>query len=443
MNNRPALHLTAIFAVFVATLPVAAQKDYFRDVDPAVAAKVSAMVANWKSITPEIMQQPENQAAIPILKEMALEDDGGPAITLMLNFGDPDVIARLMRGFHGQQPIGAWLALERCSQPKIIPLLADDLNRNESSKITYVWIGIDEREGRVPLSVYAGGIMRAIMQNSPRFTPEVKAWVASLEPVRHTRRDEVRQAMRTWWAENAELIKAEKYDLVKPGPSVEDTRATALSCLDATAPYGGIVTLSATLTDSSLPNHPVITGKTLGFAISGKSVSNPYEAWLAPGTHPVTVSFAGDSSYGPSSATCQLTVQSSPGKITGGGSIGPGQRSFGFVAQTKTKGSDISYTGNCTFQDAAQNIDLKAVEITGMAVAGDRVHGTFVATATNIGTPGYTMTVYLEDRGEPGTGADKFHLQVSGPNGFAYDSAPEDQENKILVGGNIQIHKPH
>jgi hypothetical protein len=77
-----------------------------------------------------------------------------------------------------------------------------------------------------------------------------------------------------------------------------------------------------------------------------------------------------------------------------------------------------------------------------MAVAADRIHGTFVATATNKGTAGFTMTVYLEDRAEPGVGADKFHLQVSGPNGFAYDSAGSGDGDGVLTGGNIQIHKP-
>jgi hypothetical protein len=229
-------------------------------------------------------------------------------------------------------------------------------------------------------------------------------------------------------------------------------RPTSLTCPGANVPYGTMVTLTGTLVDTLLANNPALATKPLTFKVSGQPVPATFEAWLPPGTYTVGTSFAGDDLYQASTCNCALTVQTTPGKITGGGSIDQSVRNFGFVVQTRSAGGgSLSFTGSLEFQDKAKGINLHATAITAIAIAPDRVHGAFAGTATVNGVSGYTFTVYLEDNGEPGAGADKFLIQISGPNGFAYNSAneniaPDTDPLRARVGildqgGNIQVHK--
>jgi hypothetical protein len=87
----------------------------------------------------------------------------------------------------------------------------------------------------------------------------------------------------------------------------------------ASGTYGGTVNLSATLTSSGSP----VSGKTLNFTLNGNPVGSAITngsgvatktgvslAGINPGFYPsgVGASFAGDSSYSPSSGTASLTV---------------------------------------------------------------------------------------------------------------------------------------
>ena len=87
----------------------------------------------------------------------------------------------------------------------------------------------------------------------------------------------------------------------------------------ASGPYGGTVNLSATLTSSGSP----LGGKTLNFTLNGNPVGSAITngsgvatktgvslSGINPGYYPsgVGASFAGDSSYAPSSGTASLTV---------------------------------------------------------------------------------------------------------------------------------------
>jgi len=142
--------------------------------------------------------------------------------------------------------------------------------------------------------------------------------------------------------------------------------------------------------------------------------------------------------------TVDLTVRSTqgtPGKITGGGSLDSGICNFGFSAQTKTKNGVMSFTGNLEFQDKSLGIKLRSSSITLIRVEADGIRGSFEGSATNNGQPGYTFRVDVEDRGEPGTGVDKFRIRITGPAGFSYDSSLYATSGGLLDGGNIQVHK--
>jgi hypothetical protein len=48
----------------------------------------------------------------------------------------------------------------------------------------------------------------------------------------------------------------------------------------------------------------------------------------------------------------------------------------------------------------------------------------------------------VDDLAEPGAQVDKFRIEISGPDGFSYDSKAKATRGGILdQGGNIQIHK--
>ena len=87
----------------------------------------------------------------------------------------------------------------------------------------------------------------------------------------------------------------------------------------ASGTYGGTVNLSATLTSSGSP----VSGKTINFTLNGNPVGSAITnnsgvatktgvslSGIYPGVYPsgVGASFAGDSSYSPSSGTASLTV---------------------------------------------------------------------------------------------------------------------------------------
>ena len=158
----------------------------------------------------------------------------------------------------------------------------------------------------------------------------------------------------------------------------------------------------------------------------------------------MTASFAGDAIYGSSVSanSCSLNVESTPGKITGRGSVDNGVRRFGLVAQTKLHGGATLYTGSLEFQDKARGIELQGLSIGLIAVSSDRLHAVITGTGTLNGANGFTFTAWVGDGGEPGRGSDTFRIEISGPATYRYDSnAYAIFGGKLDKGGNIQIHK--
>jgi hypothetical protein len=57
------------------------------------------------------------------------------------------------------------------------------------------------------------------------------------------------------------------------------------------------------------------------------------------------------------------------------------------------------------------------------------------------GRSGSSFIVFVEDRREPGRGADKFRIVITGPGGFAYDSLDFASAAGVIEAGNIQVHR--
>src|SRR5262249_7942799 len=163
----------------------------------------------------------------------------------------------------------------------------------------------------------------------------------------------------------------------------------------------------------------------LGAAVLRGGQASLTPAALSAGGHAITAVFGGDGNFTASTSpalTQMVNAADTPGKVTGGGSVDSGVRNFGFVVQTRVQDGVVSFTGNLEFQDKTNGINLHSTAITRVSINADGVHASFQGTATVNGRAGYSFTVFVEDNGEPGAGKDRFRIQISGPEGFSYDS---------------------
>lgn len=150
------------------------------------------------------------------------------------------------------------------------------------------------------------------------------------------------------------------------------------------------------------------------------------------------------------------STKSTPGaKVTGGGTIedpvfspfgdllslpaitpsvsgGSAQSNFGFAINQGT-----TPKGNLEYRDHGSGDVIKATSfatlVVGDGVCGPNTHARFTGLATVNGTPGQSLTVNVDDCGEPGSspgmGPDTFSITA----GSYSNSGP-------LIGGNIKIH---
>ncbi len=90
-------------------------------------------------------------------------------------------------------------------------------------------------------------------------------------------------------------------------PPSRASTTTALSSSSSDSPFGSLVTLSAAVTGSGGTPTGTVTfldgATTLGNAVVTGGTASVSLSDLAPGTHPITADYSGDSSYQPSTAT--------------------------------------------------------------------------------------------------------------------------------------------
>ena len=133
------------------------------------------------------------------------------------------------------------------------------------------------------------------------------------------------------------------------------------------------------------------------------------------------------------SATGQVTVTVQPpttGKISGGGWVpaktGKGQANFGFNAQQQT-----GIKGRITFDDNSKGVGMKGV-VNSLRITGSQAD--FSGTCSLSDGTQCNYSAHVEDKAEPGTGKDRFKIQIlnlSGTQLYATD--------QLLGGGNIQV----
>jgi hypothetical protein len=121
-------------------------------------------------------------------------------------------------------------------------------------------------------------------------------------------------------------------------------------------------------------------------------------------------------------------------KITDGGfitAINGDQGSFGGVARSDAAGNA---SGNEEYQDhgPAQPMNFKATNILAITCTPDFKTANVYGTATIDGSGSFAFRIRMTDNGDPGIGMDVYGIIVS--NGYL-------SGDKVLQGGNIQIHK--
>jgi hypothetical protein len=170
-------------------------------------------------------------------------------------------------------------------------------------------------------------------------------------------------------------------------------------------------------------------------ALTGSGQATFTTSSLFIGTHSITATYNGDSNFSASTSPPLIQTVSTPAstesvKVTGGGFITlttGGSGSFGLVGMVSN--SDVP-SGNLEYQDHDTGMNIKGTTITAVVVTG--THARMFGTATVNGAGSFDFVVDVDDLGEPGTGVDKFRIQLS--NGYTAGPA-------TLSGGNIQVHQ--
>ena len=121
-------------------------------------------------------------------------------------------------------------------------------------------------------------------------------------------------------------------------------------------------------------------------------------------------------------------------KITDGGhitAINGDPASFGGIARSDASGNA---SGNEEYQDhgPAQAMNVKATDVLAITCTNDFKTALVYGTATIDGAGTFAFRIRMTDNQEPGTGFDVYGIILS--NGY-------DSGDKVLDGGNIQIHK--
>jgi hypothetical protein len=191
--------------------------------DQTLDARVNATLRDWQTITPEFLRDPSNHELFLALKDKAKSPNQVKARIMLLNAEEPSAIELCFADLHqnnAYQRADAGRVFEQCNQPRLIVLLASDLNRQESATALRINAG-EEVIRLTPISVFATQAIIGIILNSRYFSEDVKAW-ASKVPAQGSRDDEhdtARTAVRKWWQENETLIRFERYGQVRPPKS--------------------------------------------------------------------------------------------------------------------------------------------------------------------------------------------------------------------------------
>ncbi|MDQ3620913.1 MAG: hypothetical protein M3463_00255 [Verrucomicrobiota bacterium] len=216
--------------------------------------KLDAAIGNWKAITPELLQDPANSDLLQELRVLARNPLQTAARVPLIKLGDEEVINSCLEEYRVTTPNSRGSAMTQlglAGNPKVIPLLAADLNIEESPQRIFF-----EDHGMLPLSMASAAIIKAIVLNSAVFSDEVKAWAGRLPRATPGLRDGVR----VWWAINKAALERGDYQAVvpvaePPAASVIPKATTPSPTISAMAPQV-TPTASTSPVSATIPNVP-------------------------------------------------------------------------------------------------------------------------------------------------------------------------------------------
>jgi hypothetical protein len=145
------------------------------------------------------------------------------ATILLMRLGDPEgmqLAANRYRKALGTQSIASILRdIEASRQPAMINYLGPDFLLEDGVRGTTKHHGGDLIAWRHhPQSIHSIMLTLHIIQDSDRFTSEMKQWADAMKKNMYRSRDAFKQTARIWWEENKTLFAAGEYEAVHPVP---------------------------------------------------------------------------------------------------------------------------------------------------------------------------------------------------------------------------------
>lgn len=250
------------------------------------------------------------------------------------------------------------------------------------------------------------------------------------------------------------------------GCAIDTQGPITVTAAPAPAPINTAITVSASISDVTTGNAPVVSWEwsrdgvsqgstTFGTAAVSQSVSFSVPADVASDVDEICV--RGTDAYGNvGDWSCVLAVWYDPsaGFVTGGGWINSpagaytsdplltGRASFGFVSKYQKGKSTPS--GNTQFQFQAGNLSFTSTSYEWLVVSGARAQFKGAGTINGAGSYNFLLTA-IDGSITGGGGTDKFRIKITDLSGnVVYDNmlnAPDTSDpTTVLGGGNIQIH---
>jgi len=190
--------------------------------EPAVAAagRAKTVLQNWKSVTSNFIRDPSQQEVVSVIRKEASRGTDDRARLALLNAEDPSTIQmcldELRKGNAFTQARAARV-LGGSGQVRLIPLLIEDLSREEETKSKRLSAG-EEVVRITPVSVLATQAILEIIVEFTGFNPLTKAWATNLAggSEKPSERERSRSAVRLWWQQNAQALNAQQYSRVQP-----------------------------------------------------------------------------------------------------------------------------------------------------------------------------------------------------------------------------------
>jgi hypothetical protein len=185
------------------------------EIDENVVLQADEITRHPEQVDLRKLKDPKNSKVVAELRKQAADSSRSDARIPLLALGDPEILDLCLREYRSEDTFNRGQAarqLSRSNNPAVIPLVAADLFRNESTTTIFV-----PPEFRLkPVSVYAGAIICSVLAANESFSRDTRDWAASLSRQTNETRDLVREDLRRWWSENKKYFTDARYSEVRP-----------------------------------------------------------------------------------------------------------------------------------------------------------------------------------------------------------------------------------